>query len=119
LLEVIVGKLRLKRQLIVGNYRAFFDFYHRQGKFNKCLLDLYLSKMLVRFLLMICRTCGERIPISNLCSIVGSKSGPLLKELIEKEGAVVEGGALVLKPSFDILAKSEHLASKKVTVLMN
>lgn len=51
--------------------------------------------------------------------MVGSSSASMLEEIIAKEGGVVEGGMLILKPSLDKFSKSEHLASKKVTVLMN
>jgi hypothetical protein len=63
--------IRLKQQLIVGNYTGFFKFFSSQDRFVKCLLDLYVDKMLVKFLIMICRTCGEKVPIKCLSQFVG------------------------------------------------
>lgn len=43
----------------------------------------------------------------------------VLQAIIESEGGTVVEGMLMLKPSYEKFKNSEHLASKKVTVLMD
>lgn len=64
--EVLWLLYRLRKQLIVGNYCAFFSFYEGLDKLSKSLIDLYFGKVMIKFLLMICKTGGERVHINTL-----------------------------------------------------
>ena len=58
--------LRLKRLLMVGNYRGFFDFVATRDAFSRRLLNLYMDKVRVKCLLMVCKTFGEKISLKSL-----------------------------------------------------
>lgn len=66
---------------------------------------------------MICKTCGEKVPLTSLSKLLGEDE-PKIQEIINSENGVIVNGFLMLKPSYEQFLKSEHLVTKKVTVLM-
>lgn len=90
---------RLKQLLTVGNYTAFFEYCGRQDRFISSLLELYLDKMMIKFLLMVCKTCGEKVPITSLCKLVGSDPSKL-ESIIRAENGIIQNGQLMLKSSY-------------------
>ena len=110
--------VRLKRILMLGNYRGFFDFYGTRDQVCRSLLNQYIDRVRVKCLLMVCKTFGEKVPITTLAGILGEDED-LLEAIIRQEGGIIQGGNFMLKPSYDKLLKSEHLASKKVSILFN
>ena len=67
---------------------------------------------------MVCKTFGEKISLPSLANTIGEDED-LLEAMILKEGGTIENGMFLLKPSYEKLIKSEHLASKKVSILFN
>lgn len=89
----------MKQLLTVGNYTAFFEYCGRQDRFISSLLELYLDKMMIKFLLMVCKTCGEKVPITSLCKLVGSDPSKL-ESIIRAENGIIQNGQLMLKSSY-------------------
>ena len=67
---------------------------------------------------MVCKTFGEKVPLTVLANTIGEDED-LLEAMILKEGGIIDKGNFLLKPSYEKLLKSEHLASKKVSILFN
>lgn len=57
---------RLKKFLVVGNYHAFFSFYNSQDETCQKLMNHYIDKVRIKFLVMACKTFGEKISFSYL-----------------------------------------------------
>ena len=49
---------RLKQIYMLGNYRAFFDFYNKRDNICRQLLNIYIDKVRMRCLVMFSKTCG-------------------------------------------------------------
>ena len=113
----IQHSLTLKRLFLLGNYRAFFDYYNSRDQVCRQLLNLYADKVRMKCLVMFCKTGGEKITLGQLAQTVGEDED-VLEALAVSEGAVMREGCLMLKESYDILSKSEFLVVKKVTNLL-
>ena len=73
---------------MLGNYRAFFDFYNARDEISRKLLNIYIDKVRMRCLVMFSKTCGERITFNLLSDTVGEDED-VLEGLAVAEGAVV------------------------------
>jgi hypothetical protein len=62
----IQHSLTLKRLFLLGNYRAFFDYYNSRDQVCRQLLNLYADKVRMKCLVMFCKTGGEKITIAQL-----------------------------------------------------
>ena len=113
----IQGCLKLKRLLMVGNYRGFFEFVATRDIFSRRLLNLYMDKVRVKCLLMVCKTFGEKISLKSLAELLGEDED-VIEAIVNEEKGIVEKGYLILKPSYENFLKSEHLKTRKVTVTM-
>lgn len=102
---------------MVGNYRGFFDFMASRDIFTRRLLNLYIDKVRIKCLLMVCKTFGDKISMQSLADLLGEDED-VLEAIIREEKGVIDKGFLLLKPSYDIFINSEHLKTKKVTVLL-
>ena len=109
---------RLKRFLIIGNYNAFFTFYNSQDETCQKLMNHFIDKVRVKFLVMACKTFGEKIPF-KLLGTNCAEDQDVLEALAKEEGATVEDGTLLLKESYDKLKNSDYLQVKKVTSLLD
>jgi hypothetical protein len=62
----------LKKIFLLGNYRAFFDFYNNtRDEVCRKLLNIYIDKVRMRCLVMFSKTCGEKITFALLSETVG------------------------------------------------
>lgn len=102
---------------MLGNYRGFFDFVYTRDSFTRRLLNLYIDKFRIKCLLMVCKTFGEKISVKSLGELLGEDED-VLEAIFKEEKAVVDKGYLILKPSIEKFKASQHLITKKVTILM-
>lgn len=108
----------LKRFLIIGNYNAFFTFYNSQDETCQKLMNHYIDKVRVKFLVMACKTFGEKISF-RLLGMNCAEDEDVLEALAKEEGAVVSEGCLLLKESYEKIKDSDYLQVKKVTSLLD
>ena len=100
---------------MIGNYRAFFDFYNSHEDVCRFLLNQYVDRVRMKCILMVSKTFGEKIPLNVLAETI-SEDEDLLEVLIEKEGGVIRDGQFILKESSEALSKSQYLNIKKARV---
>ncbi len=103
--------------MLLGNYKAFFNYYNSRDQITRQLLNFYIDKVRMRCLVMISKTCGERISLSVLSETVGEDED-VIEALAVGEGAVIKEGCFMLKESYEQLCKSDFLVTKKVTNLL-
>ena len=56
---------------MIGNYRAFFDFYNNLDQISRKLLNIYIDKMRMKCIVMFCKTCGQKISFKALSDFTG------------------------------------------------
>lgn len=79
---------RLKKIFLLGNYRAFFDFYNQRDEVCRKLLNIYIDKIRMKCMVMFCKVGGEKMTFKMLGETVGEDED-LLETLAVGEGAVV------------------------------
>ena len=96
----------------MGNYRAFFDFYNPRNDMTRSLLTQYIEKVRMRYLVIECRTFGEKISLEILAETINDDEDEL-KILITEQGGILTDGFLYLKQSLPIFSQSDLLNKNK------
>lgn len=78
----------MKKIFLLGNYRAFFDFYNARDEISRKMLNIYIDKVRMRCLVMFSKTGGERMTFNLLSETVGEDED-VLEGLAVGEGAVM------------------------------
>lgn len=86
--QAITDALRLKKIFMLGNYRAFFDFYNSRDELCRKLLNIYIDKIRMRCMLMFSKTCGQRMTFNLLGQTVGEDED-VLEALAVGQGAII------------------------------